>query len=72
MLTKVSNAMLNEYTAKPCFRAYHSAQQAVPVGVWTKLLFDTALINVGGFYAGGTSRFTPRPATTKSQPLANS
>lgn len=66
MTTKVPNSMLQTpggeapaVVPKACFRAYHSAQQSVPVGVWTKMQFNTPLINEGSHYVGATSRFTP-------------
>lgn len=60
MLTKVPNAMLEEFTAKPCFRATLGGTDAVlPANSTEVIPFSAEALDVGGYFDPVTYRFTP-------------
>lgn len=60
MTTKVPNSMLEEFTAKPCFKATLGGTDAVlPTNSTQVIPFNTPTINVGNHFNATTRRFTP-------------
>lgn len=64
MLTKVPNSMLEELTAKVCFKATLGGTDAVvPANASTVLPFSTEVFDVGGHFNTVAHTFTPPQGT---------
>lgn len=60
MTTKVPNSMLEEFTAKACFKAsLGGTDAALPTNSVQVIPFNTSAINVGNHFNPANYRFTP-------------